>query len=69
MLEGAGAKGQLGKRPRTEDGGVSVCSSCLEVWGIAEIPASSHLLLGQREGKEQARARSVLCTHPHASSP
>lgn len=45
------------KAPTYRDRGVSVCSFSLEVQGIAEMPASSHLLLGQRRGKRASKGK------------
>lgn len=54
------------KAPTYRDGGVSACSFCLEVQGIAEIPASSPLLLlGQRRGERASKGKvSTVQTPP-----
>jgi hypothetical protein len=56
MLEGAGAKGSF-ESPTYRNGGVSVCSFSLEVQSIAEIPALSHLLLGQRRDERAGKGQ------------
>lgn len=45
------------KAPTYRNGGVSVCSFSLEIQSIAEIPASSHLLLGQRRSERAGKGK------------
>lgn len=57
------------KAPTYRDGGVSESSLCLEVQGIAEISAFSHLLPGQRRGERASQGNVSTLSLCRPSSP